>query len=107
MWRDAIVEAGNDSGKIARILAESGQLAEARAILKHLETRWNGGQGRAWDVAGVFFGLRDYDSAFVWLDRSVDDLSLRPAIFDPTFADARREPRFGDLLRRLGLPPRR
>jgi serine/threonine-protein kinase len=107
MWRDAIVEAGNDSGKIARILAESGQFAEARAILKRLETRWNGGQGRAWDVAGVFFGLRDYDSAFVWLDRSADDLSLRPAIFDPTFADARGDPRFGDLLRRLGLPPRR
>jgi len=107
MWRDALAEAGNDSGKIARILAESGRSAEARAILKGLETRWNGGQGRAWDVAGVFFGLHEYDSAFTWLDRSVDDLTFRVEIFEPAFAEARADPRFGDLMRRLGLPPRR
>ena len=107
MWRDAIVEAGNDSGKIARILAESGQVDEARAILRGLETRWNGGQGRAWDVAGVYFGLHEYDSAFTWLDRSVHDFSLRPNIFGPVFAEARADPRFRDLMRRLGLPERR
>ena len=107
MWRDAIVEAGNDSGKIARILAESGQVDEARAILRGLEARWNGGRGRAWDVAGVYFGLHEYDSAFTWLDRSVDDFSLRPDIFGPVFADARADPRFRELMRRLGLPARR
>jgi hypothetical protein len=107
MWRDAIVEAGNDSGKIARILAKSGQVGEARAILNGLETRWNGGRGRAWDVAGVYVALREYDSAFTWLDRSVDDATLRTDIFAKTFADVRADPRFGGFLRRLGLPPRR
>ena len=107
MWRDALVEAGNDSGRIARILAESGRGAEARAILGGLEARWNVGRGRAWDVAGVFFGLHEYDSAFTWLNRSVDDLTLRDNIFGPGFAAARADPRFGDLMRRLGLPTRR
>jgi tetratricopeptide (TPR) repeat protein len=107
MWRDAIVEAGNDSGKIARILAKAGRPDEARAILKRLETRWNAGQARAWDVAGVYFGLHDFDSAFTWLDRSVGDLTLRPDILGPVFADARADPRFGDLMRRLGLPAHR
>ena len=47
MWRDALVEAGNDSrSDIARILAESGRGAEARAILGGLEARWNVGRGR-------------------------------------------------------------
>ncbi len=107
MWGDAMVEAGNDSGRIARILAESGRGAEARAILGGLEARWNVGRGRAWDVAGVFFGLHEYDSAFTWLNRSVDDLTLRDNIFAPGFAAARTDPRFGDLMRRVGLPARR
>ena len=107
MWRDAIVEAGNDSGSIARILAEAGQGVEARAILRRLETRWYGGQGRAWDVAGVYFGLHEYDSAFTWLDRSVYDFSLGPNVFGPVFADARADPRFQDFMRKLGLPARR
>jgi len=107
MWREALVEAGNDSGTIARILAESGRGAEAREILNRLETRWNSGQGRAWDVAGVFFGLHEYDSAFTWLNRSVNDLTFRVQIFEPVFAEARADPRFADLMRRLGLPERR
>ncbi len=103
MWRDAMVEAGNDSAGIARILAESGRGAEARAILGGLEARWNAGRGRAWDVAGVFFGLHEDDSAFTWLNRSVDDLTLRDNIFEPRFAVARADPRFQDLMRRVGL----
>jgi hypothetical protein len=107
MWRDAMVEAGNDSGRIARILAESGRGSEARAIVGGLEARWNVGHGRAWDVAGVFFGLHEYDSAFTWLNRSVDDLTLRVDIFEPGFAAARSDPRFRDLMRRVGLAARR
>ena len=103
MWRDAMVEAGNDSAGIARIFAESGRGAEARAILRGLEARWNAGRGRAWDVAGVFFGLHEYDSTFTWLNRSVDDLTLRDNIFEPRFAVARADPRFQDLMRRVGL----
>jgi len=107
MWRDAMLEFGNDSARIARILAESGHGADARAILKVLESRWNAGQGRAWDVSGVYFALHDYDSAFTWLDRSVDDFSLRANVLGPEFAKARADPRFRDVMRRLGLPERR
>jgi tetratricopeptide (TPR) repeat protein len=104
MWREATVEAGPDSGRIARILAESGHTAEARAMLAGLEKRWQGGRGRAWDVAGVYIALHDYDSAFTWLDRSVDDLSLRVNIIEPNFADLWADPRFTALMKRLGLP---
>ncbi|HEV8449289.1 MAG TPA: hypothetical protein VGQ44_20865 [Gemmatimonadaceae bacterium] len=106
MWPDAMVEAGNDSSRIARILAESGHGAEARAILRVLEARWNEGRGRAWDIADIYFALHEYDSAFAWLDRSVDDVSLRRAVFGSPFADARADPRFRNLLDRLKLPPR-
>jgi serine/threonine-protein kinase len=107
MWRDAMVEAVGDSTRIARILAESGRGAEARAILKVIETRWNRGHGRASDVADVYFALHAHDSAFTWLDRSIDDLSLRANVLGPAFADARSDLRFQALMGRLGLPQRR
>lgn len=104
MWSEAMLEAGNDSGKIARILAESGHGAGARTTLEGLEARWNRGRGRAWDVAGVYFGLHEYDSAFVWLNRSVDDISIRANVLGPAFAGARADPRFQDVMRRIGVP---
>ncbi len=104
MWREAMLEAGADSGRIARILAESGRTAEARAMLQGFEGRWRAGRGRAWDVAAIFVGLREYDSAYTWLDRSIDDLTLRVNLIEPNFAGVRADPRFSNLMKRMGLP---
>lgn len=43
------------------------------------------------------------DEAFVWLDKAVDEGSLRPRIMLPMFEDLRRDPRFARVTRRVGL----
>src|SRR5262249_37828091 len=55
----------------------------------------------------VWAGLGDNDQAFAWLDRAVADRArwlgecLVAALFDPL----RPDPRFNDLLRKVGLVP--
>ncbi|HSJ62556.1 MAG TPA: protein kinase [Gemmatimonadaceae bacterium] len=77
-------------------LARSGDSAQARAILADLlagRSRSNG----AFGIAVVYAGLRDYDNAFLWLERSIEENTLRHYIFTPMFAELHRDPRFARL----------
>ncbi len=60
----------------------------------------------AYGVAVVYAGLRDYDQAFAWLNKSVDENSIRGYIMDPMFADLHRDPRFKQLRLRMGIQKR-
>jgi adenylate cyclase len=58
-------------------------------------------------VASVYALSGDKDSAFEWLDKAYaerdgEDITLLKC--DPSFKNLRGDPRFADLLRRLGLP---
>jgi serine/threonine-protein kinase len=108
MWREAMTEYNKlpgtaSSGLVGRVFAESGQRAAADSILSVLEAKWERGVGRAWDVTMVLIGMHDYDAAFKWIDRSIDDHSLRVDVMDPTFEEFRADPRFAGVLRRLGI----
>ncbi len=111
MWREAIAEfsappQGSGSGgrgRIGRVLAESGRRAEAQSILSELKTQWSGGKAHAFDIALVDIGLRDFDNAFVWLDKSIDDFSLSGDIMDPTFEEVRKDSRFAHIQERLRI----
>jgi hypothetical protein len=49
--------------------------------------------------------LGDKEQALVWLDRAYDARSgLNFIKVNPTWDSIRSDPRFGDLLRRMGLP---
>lgn len=89
---------------LAYALATAGQRDEALRILSELQGRWRAGRIGAFDIAVAYAGLRDYDQAFAWLDRSYDDRSIRPFIMDPIFDDLRADPRFARLRRKLRLP---
>ncbi len=56
--------------------------------------------------AVVHVGLDEKDQAFAWLDKAYDERANRLAYlaFEPTWARLRSDPRFDDLLRRIGLP---
>lgn len=88
---------------LGHTLARAGQLDEANRVLTELRARLQRTGVGAFEVAVVYAGLGDFDQAFVWLDRSVDDRSLKPQVMEPTLEDLRRDPRFERFASRLGL----
>jgi eukaryotic-like serine/threonine-protein kinase len=57
-------------------------------------------------VAWVYIGLGDKDQAFVWLEKAYQEHSFYIAYFkaNPIADSLRSDPRFADLVRRVGLP---
>ena len=56
--------------------------------------------------AGIYAGLGEKDQAFAWLDKAYterDDRLIYLAV-DPIVDPLRSDPRFGGMLKRLGLP---
>jgi hypothetical protein len=58
-------------------------------------------------MAMAYTGLGDLDRAFSWLERGYRERAVTVANLqlDPRFDPLRRDPRFADLLRRMGLEP--
>ena len=86
--------------------ARVGNKAEARKDLQKLieMSRHNIG---TYEVAQVYAGLGEKDRAFEWLEKAykIHDKSLTFLKVDPCLDPLRSDPRFQDLLRRVGLPP--
>jgi len=59
-----------------------------------------------YNIATVDAALGDKDEAFAWLDRAYADRSfyLTWIKVDPQMDSLRLDPRFADLMRRVGLP---
>jgi TolB-like protein/DNA-binding winged helix-turn-helix (wHTH) protein len=58
-------------------------------------------------LAGVYAGLGQKEEAFEWLEKAyqVHARDLLELKYDPHFANLRSDPRFIELVRRIGLPP--
>jgi hypothetical protein len=58
-------------------------------------------------VAFLYARLGDKDQAFEWLEKGYEDRGpfLSALRVDPAFDNLRSDPRYADLLRRVGLPP--
>jgi serine/threonine-protein kinase len=85
----------------------TGRRAEALAILKELEAKYERHEVLGQDLAAVYAGLGDKDQAFAWLEK---DFQARSGLLARTrwqlpFESLRSDPRFADLLRRMGLKP--
>lgn len=82
-----------------------GKRSEAMLILRALEERYVRQEAPAMYLAAVYAGLGDNGQAFVWLER---DLQARTGLlafitFFPGYDTLRDDPRYTDLLRRMGL----
>jgi adenylate cyclase len=57
-------------------------------------------------IAATYAGLNDNDRAFEYLEKSFQDHAGLLAFVkpDPFFDNLRTDPRYADLLRRMGLP---
>jgi len=83
----------------------AGRTAEARAVLRKLEKMNRTSYINPWYYALIYIGLRDKDQVFLWLEkafqeRSADLIALKvESAYDPL----RGDPRFADLMARVGL----
>jgi len=84
----------------------SGRTAEAREDLANLARQAETRFVTAYGVALVHAGLGEQDLAFTWLDKAVAERShwLVWLRLDPRWDAIRGDPRFGQLVSRVGLP---
>jgi len=87
--------------------AASGKRAEALTVLKELEENYEKHKAIGQDFAAVYVGLGENDQAFAWLEKDFQARSglLAWSRWAPPFDSLRSDPRFADLLRRMGLKP--
>jgi serine/threonine protein kinase/tetratricopeptide (TPR) repeat protein len=87
--------------------AASGKRAEALSMLKEIEGRYEKHEAIGQDLAAVYTGLGEKDQAFAWLEKDFQGRSglLAWSRWTPPFDSLRSDPRYGDLLRRMGLKP--
>ena len=94
-------------GNLGYCYAVTGRRAEALSILKELEEKYSKGESSGQFLAGVYAGLGDKDQAFAWLEKDFQQRSgqLPTIAWRLHFDGLRSDPRFVDLLRRMGLKP--
>jgi serine/threonine-protein kinase len=85
--------------------AISGNRTEAEAVIKELLEKYEKGRALGQDLAAVYAGLGDKDQAFAWLEKDFQAHSglLGWTRWSPAFESLRSDPRFTDLLRRMGF----
>jgi hypothetical protein len=111
MWSEAVAEfrwatdhsAGFGLAFLGYALARAGQHDEAASILSDLLAGRKHSHG-TFGIATVYTGMRNYDQAFVWLEKAVADNSLNFHIMHPVFRDLHRDPRFDRLRKRFARP---
>ena len=84
-------------------LVQAGNETEARNLLREIDEQQRE-EIAPMTPALVHVGLGEYDEAFEWLERAYDArATLLPSVLsDPRYAQVRSDPRFADLLRRMG-----
>jgi hypothetical protein len=83
----------------------AGNADEARARLVELEARAAQGHVSPMWRALVHLGLGEHDAVFRWLDQAFEERDGSLVLITSTleFDAVRQDPRFGALLRRMGL----
>ncbi|MGH9688605.1 MAG: tetratricopeptide repeat protein [Candidatus Acidiferrales bacterium] len=92
-------------GILARAYAHAGRRADALQIVAELQKRRREGYVPAGALVNAYLGLGDNDEAFFWLEQAYKEQSnmLQFIKVHPYFDPIRSDPRFADLVRRVGL----
>ena len=95
----------NTIASLGYVYAVAGQKSKARKVLEELQDRAKQENISSYQFAVMFAGLHDRDRAFEALEKAFQERStlLTYLKMDPRFDSLRPDPRFQDLLRRIGL----
>lgn len=86
--------------------AIAGRRDEAQAVINDLKERAESRYISPYDVALIYIGLGERGEAFTWLEKAYEARSdsLIWLNIDPRLDSLRTDPRFIDLMLRVGLP---
>ena len=92
-------------GVLIRAYAHAGRRSDALRLLAELKTRAKTGYVPAAAFVNAYLGLGENDEAFAWLEKAYKEQSdiLLFIKVHPYFDPLRGDPRFADLVRRVGL----
>jgi Flp pilus assembly protein TadD len=92
-------------GVLGHAYAMSGKRSEAQKVLAELKDLSKRRYVAPFDIALIYSGLGDKAQTLEWLEKAYEDHSQRLLWIkvDPRLDSLRGEPRFQDLLRRMGL----
>jgi TolB-like protein/Flp pilus assembly protein TadD len=87
------------------VYAAQGKRAEALQIIKELEEMSGANLSEAHWIAKIYAALNEKEMAFSWLERGLAAGAIGVFYKDePVWDPIRSDPRFTDLLRRMGIP---
>lgn len=92
--------------ELAHTYAVSGNREEAQKIIAELQQLAKSRYVSSYQIAAIYAGLREKDQAFAWLEKAYEERSdgLVNLKAEQRFDSLRSDPRFADLVRRVGLP---
>jgi TolB-like protein/DNA-binding winged helix-turn-helix (wHTH) protein/Tfp pilus assembly protein PilF len=88
---------------LARAYAGSGKRNEAVKLLNDLKKRSNPGYSHASEIAVIYAALGDKNRAMTWLEKGYEERFNPGVLLRPGFDPLRTDPRFEELVRRIGL----
>jgi TolB-like protein/DNA-binding winged helix-turn-helix (wHTH) protein/Tfp pilus assembly protein PilF len=88
---------------LAYVYAVCGRRSEAIKLLHDLKNGSDDNRSNAADIALIYAGLNERDQALTWLQKAYEQRFNPSVLLRPAFDVLRSDPRFQDLLRRLGL----
>ena len=92
-------------GVLVRAYAHAGRRTDALRLLDELKRRQRKGYIPTAAFVNAYLGLGDNEQAIVWLERAYEEQSMIMEYIKvhPFFDPLRSDPRFADLVRRVGL----
>jgi serine/threonine-protein kinase len=90
----------------AYVLARAGRQIAARTMIDELKRIAQPRDPAPIRVAMIHIGLGESDRAFEWLEKAFEARDWQMALLnvEPLFDSLRADPRFTELVRRVGLP---
>jgi TolB-like protein/Tfp pilus assembly protein PilF len=86
--------------------AQTGRHKEAEALVNELKQKYAQRQANGYDIARVYAALGEKDQAFEWLEKDFQsrNATMPDFLSMPPLSSLHDDPRFKDLVRRIGLP---